>query len=342
MNLIARTRPFKQVDVFTAKPYFGNALAVVLDGTGLSDEQMQRFAMWTNLAETTFILPPTPEAAAAGADYQVRIFTTAYEMPFAGHPTLGSCHAWLAHGGVPKDPARIVQQCKVGLVPLQRQGTRLAFAAPALKRSAIADDLLPALLSALGIKEEHVVASQHLVNGPKYFGLLLDSAHTVLELTPDFTALKAVLAQGGCSGVGVAAVESTAPASGLILRSNREARAFGGKSGASVFSAASGADAYAGAGANASSQTPVVEEEPSVEVRMFVSDLVVAEDPITGSFNASLAQWLIADGHAPARYVAAQGTCIGREGRVYIEQDASGQVWVGGDSVTCVDGSVLL
>jgi PhzF family phenazine biosynthesis protein len=334
--LATRTRPFKQVDVFTAKPYFGNALAVVLDGTGLSDAQMQRFAMWTNLAETTFLLPPTPEAATAGADYQVRIFTTAYEMPFAGHPTLGSCHAWLAHGGVPKDPTRIVQQCKVGLVPLKRQGTRLAFAAPALQRSAIANDLLPALLSALGLRAAQVVASQHLVNGPRFFGLLLDSAQSVLELKPDFSAVKAVLAQGGCSGVGVAAVETAAPASGLILRSNREARAFGGKSPASVTGEASSASA------DASPQALAIDAEPSAEVRMFVSDLVVAEDPITGSFNASLAQWLIADGHAPRSYVAAQGTCIGREGRVYIEQDASGQVWVGGDSVTCVDGSVLL
>ncbi len=331
-------RPFKQVDVFTDKPYFGNALAVVLDGTGLSDAQMQRFAMWTNLAETTFILPPTPEAAAAGADYQVRIFTTAYEMPFAGHPTLGSCHAWLEHGGVPKNPARIVQQCKVGLVQIQRQGTRLAFAAPTLQRSVIASDLLPALLSALGLRAGQVVASQHLVNGPRYFGLLLDSAQTALELTPDFAAMKAVLARGGCSGVGVAAVEPAAPASGLILRSNREARAFGGQSSTSTLAAASAS----GASADTSSQALADEEEPSVEVRMFVSDLVVAEDPITGSFNASLAQWLIADGHAPRSYVAAQGTCIGREGRVYIEQDTSGQVWVGGDSVTCVDGQIRL
>ena len=199
-------RPFKQIDVFTAKPYFGNALAVVLDGTGLIDAQMQRFAMWTNLAETTFILPPTPEAAAAGADYQVRIFTTAYEMPFAGHPTLGSCHAWLSYGGVPKDPTRVVQECKVGLVPIQRQGTRLAFAAPALQRSAIANDLLLALVSALGLQAGQIRASQHLVNGPRFFGLLLDSAQSVLELKPDFAAVKAVLTQGGCSGVGVAAV----------------------------------------------------------------------------------------------------------------------------------------
>jgi predicted PhzF superfamily epimerase YddE/YHI9 len=289
---------------------------------------MQRFAMWTNLAETTFLLPPTPEAAAQGADYQVRIFTTAYEMPFAGHPTLGSCHAWLEHGGVPKDPARIVQQCKVGLVPLQRDGTRLAFAAPPLQRSAIAAELLPALLSALGLQPGQVLASQYLVNGPRYFGLLLDSAHSVLELSPDFAAVKSVLAQGGCSGVGVAAVETSAPAGGLILRSNREARAFGA-------SARGGTTSTAISGNRAS-------EEPSVEVRMFVSDLAVAEDPITGSFNASLAQWLIADGHAPTRYVAAQGTCIGREGRVYIQQDASGQVWVGGNSVTCISGEVKL
>ncbi len=317
------TRPFSQVDVFSAKPYFGNALAVVLDGTGLSDAAMQRFALWTNLAETTFVLPPTPEAAAQGADYQLRIFTTAYEMPFAGHPTLGSCHAWLAHGGVPKDPTRIVQQCKVGLVSLKRDGTRLAFAAPALTRSAIAADVLPALLAALGLQAAQVLACQHLVNGPRYFGLLVDSAHTVLDLKPDFAAVKAVLAQGGCSGVGVAALDAASPSSGLILRSNREARAFG-------------ASARSGAAAHAAS------EEPSVEVRMFVSDAVVAEDPITGSFNASLAQWLIADGHAPAHYVAAQGSCIGREGRVYIEQDAAGQVWVGGDSVTCVQGTVRL
>jgi PhzF family phenazine biosynthesis protein len=340
------SRPFQQVDVFTAKPYFGNALAVVLDSTGLSDAQMQRFAQWTNLAETTFLLPPTADAQAAGADYQVRIFTTAYEMPFAGHPTLGSCHAWLAHGGVPQNPARIVQQCKIGLVPLQHQGTRLAFAAPALQRSAIDAALLAPLLSALGLQVGNVLASQHLVNGPRYFGLLLDNAQTVLDLAPDFAAVKAVLAQGGCSGVGVAAVAPDAfdahdASSGrLILRSNREARAFGGKSSASATGSSS--TSIAASSAHVATFATAFEQQPSVEVRMFVSDLVVAEDPITGSFNASLAQWLIADGHAPSSYVAAQGSCIGRAGRLHITQDASGQVWVGGDSVTCVDGSVLL
>ena len=316
-----RLHPFLQVDVFTAQPYYGNALAVVLDTGEVSDADMQRFAMWTNLAETTFLLPPTPEAAAAGADYQVRIFTTAYEMPFAGHPTLGSCHAWLERGGVPRDADCIVQQCQVGLVRIRRTGTRLAFAAPALQRQDIASDLLPSLLAALGLQPHQMLASQRLVNGPSHIGLLLDNADSVLGLAPDFSALKAVLAQSGCSGVGVAAVAPAEPQSGLIRRSNREARAFG---------------------SNAAAEGSEAEEEPSVEVRMFVSDVVVAEDPITGSFNASLAQWLIAEGHAPTRYVAAQGTCIGRAGRVYIEQDASGQVWVGGDSVTCIAGVASL
>jgi PhzF family phenazine biosynthesis protein len=320
----AKIRPFKQVDVFTAKPYFGNALAVVLDGDGLSDEQMQLFARWTNLSETTFLLPPTPEAAAAGADYQVRIFTTAYEMPFAGHPTLGSCHAWLAHGGVPQDPTRIVQQCKVGLVAIQRNGTRLAFAAPPLTREDAAATLWQALPVALGVDPKHIRAAQHLNNGPSHFGVLLDSGETVLGLQPDLGQLHALMAQGGFTGLGVAARYDTPSPAPLIARSNREARAFGVRAPALPLAAA---DA----------------QSPDLEVRFFFDrGDGVGEDPITGSFNASLAQWLIADGHAPRTYVAAQGTCIGREGRVYVAQDASGQVWVGGDSVTCVDGSVLL
>jgi PhzF family phenazine biosynthesis protein len=312
------TRPFQQVDVFSATPYRGNPLAVVLDGTGLSDAQMQQFAAWTNLSETTFVLPPAPEAAAAGADYQVRIFTTAYEMPFAGHPTLGTCHAWLTHGGVPKDPARIVQQCKVGLVAIQRQGTRLAFAAPRLQRSAPVDALWQALPQALGLAPAQVRAAQHLRNGPSHFGVLLDSAESVLAVQPDLSKLQGLMAEYGFTGLGVAArrdndADTEAP---LIRRSNREARAFGG-------------------GAEAS------QAEPDLEVRFFFDrGNGVGEDPITGSFNASLAQWLIAEGHAPQSYLAAQGTCIGREGRVHIAQDAQGQVWVGGNSVTCVQGQV--
>ena len=321
-------RPFQQVDVFTATPYLGNALAVVLDGSGLTDAQMQNFARWTNLSETTFLLPPSPEAAAAGADYQVRIFAPNYEMPFAGHPTLGSCHAWLHAGGVARDPARVVQQCKVGLVNISRTaqasspgGQRLAFAAPPLERSTPTPEVAAALAGALGLQAHQVVAAQHLCNGPQHFGFLVDTAATVLALAPDLTALARLLPQLGISGVGLAAVASDMAAPGLIARSNREARAFGG-------------------GAQAAQQAP---DEATVEVRLFFpTGPQIIEDPVTGSFNASMAQWLIAEGHAPSHYTAAQGSCLGVEGRVHIAQDASGQVWVGGDVVTCVDGQVLL
>ena len=315
-------RPFKQVDVFTDKPYFGNALAVVLDGTGLGTEEMQRFARWTNLAETTFLLPPTPDAAAAGADYQVRIFTTAYEMPFAGHPTLGSCHAWLEAGGTAHDPYSIVQQCALGLVPIRRDGARLAFAAPPLARRAPTPELLAALANAMGVGADRFVAAQHQNNGPSHFGVLLHDAQSVLELVPDAMALHAWMEAAQVTGVGFAAVapvEYAQEATILIARMNREARAFH------------------------TSTTQAEAAAPGVEVRFFHrSGGVISEDPVTGSFNASLAQWLIAEGYAPKTYIAAQGTVIGREGRVHIAQDAQGQVWVGGDSVTCIDGLVTL
>ena len=311
-----RQRLFKQVDVFTAQPYLGNPLAVVLDGSDLSTETMQAFACWTNLSETTFLLPPSPEAAAQGADYRVRIFTPGDELPFAGHPTLGSCHAWLQAGGTPQAPDVIVQECAKGLVKLRRDGTRLAFAAPSLQRSAPDAALLAQVAAALGLQSQQILAAQWLNNGPTWLGLLLDSMDTVLALQPDAASLKGLV-----PGVGVAGMDSAPAAPDLIVRSNREARAFGTRDAA----ASSGDD-----------------DTPSVEVRFFAPDIGVLEDPVTGSFNASLAQWLIADGIAPPRYVAAQGTCIGRAGRVFIEQDASGQVWVGGDSVTCITGEVTL
>ena len=311
-----RLRLFKQVDVFTAQPYLGNPLAVVLDGSDLSTEEMQSFARWTNLSETTFLLPPSPEAAAQGADYRVRIFTPGDELPFAGHPTLGSCHAWLQAGGAPKAPDTIVQECAKGLVSLRRDGTRLAFAAPSLQRSTPDAALIARVAAALGLQAQQILAAQWLNNGPTWLGLLLDSMDTVLSLQPDAAALKGLV-----PGVGVAGVDAAPTAPDLIVRSNREARAFGDR----------------GAGIST-----VDEDTPSVEVRFFAPDIGVLEDPVTGSFNASLAQWLIADGIAPARYVAAQGTCIGRAGRVFIEQDAQGQVWVGGDSVTCIEGKVTL
>jgi PhzF family phenazine biosynthesis protein len=180
-------RQFKQVDVFTATPYFGNPLAVVLDGSGLDDAAMQRFARWTNLSETTFLLPPTE----ASADYRVRIFTPGGELPFAGHPTLGSCHSWLQAGGQPKRTEFIVQECQVGLVKIRREpGTqRLAFAAPPLKRSEPSPALLAQLAQALGLQPAQILAAQLLDNGPLWLGLLLDSPETVLQLTPDHQAL---------------------------------------------------------------------------------------------------------------------------------------------------------
>jgi PhzF family phenazine biosynthesis protein len=316
----ALRRVFKQVDVFTDTPYLGNPLAVVLDGTGLSDAAMQGFAAWTNLAETTFLLPPSPEAAAAGADYRVRIFSTAYEMPFAGHPTLGSCHAWLEHGGVPKNAEVILQECKVGLVRIRHQTRPLAFAAPTLVRADASPAALAKLARALGLQPAQIVAAQHLTNGPQHFGLLLDSVDSVLALHPDLGALRTWMRASSISGVGMAALDAPPQSSGLIIRSNREARAF--------------------------TNTPATATQGGdlahLEVRFFADATVVSEDPVTGSFNASLAQWLIAEGHAPTRYIASQGTCIGRAGRVHIDQDSAGQVWVGGDALTCIDGGVLL
>ena len=308
-------RAFKQVDVFTAVPYLGNPLAVVLDGEGLSTADMQHFAHWTNLSETTFVLPPTPEGLAAGADYRVRIFTPTTELPFAGHPTLGTCHAWLE--ACPKQQSEFLQECAVGLIKIQRnpETQRLAFAAPPLKRSTPSPELLSQITQALGLHPLQIIAAQILDNGPAWFSLLLDSTETVLQLNPDHAQLKALGQK-----VGVAAVEQAEPATSLIARSNREARAFGARS-----------------PTNQGAQTA-----PELEVRAFAAAVGVIEDPVTGSLNASLAQWLIADGHMPSAYTASQGLNLGRAGRVHITQDDHGQVWVGGDVVTCINGTVAL
>ena len=306
-----KSRPFKQVDVFTSTAYYGNPLAVVIDGQDLDDAAMQRFAQWTNLSETTFLLPPTEPTA----DYRVRIFTPGGELPFAGHPTIGTCHAWLEAGGKPKVAGRVVQQCGAGLVPLRREGERLAFAAPPLKRSAPSPALLAKVAGALGLKAQQVIAAQVLDNGPVWFGLLLNDADAVLALQPDHRALKELGVKAGVAGVPAAHDTSL-----LIGRSNREARAFGNRP-----------------------ATPNDDgAKIDLEVRAFAEPIGVQEDPVTGSLNASLAEWLIADGHMPERYLAAQGQCLGRAGRVYIERDAEGKIWVGGDAVTCVDGNVKL
>ena len=275
-NRPPKIRPFRQVDVFTAAPYYGNPVAVVLDGSRLSDDDMQRFAQWTNLSETTFVLPPSAGAAQAGADYQVRIFTPGGELPFAGHPTLGTCHAWLEAGGTPQASDFIRQECKIGLIKIRRDGARLAFAAPALKRSSPSPSLLAQVAGALGLKANQIVAAQLLDNGPVWLGLLLDSAQTVLQINPNHAELKNLGQK-----VGVVHVEHKQLATKLIVRSNREARAFGGSSGATSTASAPEADAC------------------HVEVRAFAAPVGINEDPVTGSLNASLAQWLIAEGHAP-------------------------------------------
>ncbi|MEP6965301.1 MAG: PhzF family phenazine biosynthesis protein [Polaromonas sp.] len=313
-----KTRPFKQVDVFTATPYFGNPLAVVLDGSGLDDVAMQRFARWTKLSETTFLLPPTN----ASADYRVRIFTPGGELPFAGHPTLGSCHSWLQAGGVPQGKDFIVQECQVGLVNIRREPgspsatRRLAFAAPPLKRSAADPAWLDAVVASLGIKPAQIVATQLLDNGPVWLGLLLDSVEAVLALTPDHPALAKLDAKVGVAALYPQGPRDEAPA--LIGRANREALAFG------------------------FDRHEAIAEAPDLEVRAFAASIGVDEDPVTGSLNASLAQWLIADGHMPVHYLASQGVCLGRAGQVHVERDEQGQVWVGGESVTCIDGLVTL
>jgi PhzF family phenazine biosynthesis protein len=301
-------RAFQQVDVFTAQPYLGNALAVVMDASGLSDAQMQRFACWTNLSETTFLLPPTDPAA----DYRVRIFTPGGELPFAGHPTLGSCHAWLEAGGQPRGQD-VVQQCAIGLVRIRREGSQLAFAAPPCKRSDITSDLLEGIEQALGLQAHQVLAAQKLDNGPQWHALLLDDPQTVLALQPDHARLRELGTK-----VGVAARYGHIADTGLLIaRSNREARA---------------------------SRSPAAAEPGAadLEVRAFAAPIGVNEDPVTGSLNAGLAQWLMAEGHMPTRYQAAQGACLGRAGQVHLQRDASGQVWVGGQSVVCISGQVRL
>jgi PhzF family phenazine biosynthesis protein len=268
------------VDVFTSTPYRGNPVAVVLDGQGLSSDEMQTFANWMNLSETTFVLPPE----SAQADYRVRIFTPVLELPFAGHPTLGTCHAWLAAGGVPAGDA-VVQECAAGLVPVLRGPDRLAFRAPPVARTGpVEDELLAEIRAAFGLERDEIVDAQWADNGPGWIAVLLGSAEAVLSIRPRYAELD----------VGFAGPHP--PGSSEAW----EVRAFFPKGGALV------------------------------------------EDPVTGSFNASLADWLLRTGRATAPYVAAQGTALGRAGRVHVSQAADGSIQVGGGTVTCVSGSVDL
>ncbi|HEV2099691.1 MAG TPA: PhzF family phenazine biosynthesis protein [Stellaceae bacterium] len=273
---------FRQVDVFSSEPLRGNPLAVVVGADALTDEQMAAFANWTNLSETTFLLQPTEPFA----DYRVRIFTPQGELPFAGHPTLGSCHVWLATGATPKgDP--ILQQCAIGLVRIRRRLGLLSFAAPKMLRSgALEPDILAQVSNGLHLPPEAIVASNWVDNGPGWLAVLLRSKDEVLAVRPDYAAL---------AGLRVGVVGPWDP----------------GKDGA----------------------------EAQFEVRAFTGGGY--EDPVTGSLNASLAQWLIGSGLAPQSYVASQGTALGRRGRVHVEKDGP-DIWVGGAVVTCIAGTLTL
>jgi len=312
------SRPFKQVDVFTSAAYLGNPVAVVLDGTDLSDASMQSFARWTQLSETTFVLPPSPEAKAQGADYKLRIFTPGGELPFAGHPTLGSASAWLKAGGQAQQAGVLVQECGVGLVRLEMREGRWAFAAPPVQMRSMPEATLPALLTALGLQTNQVMDSQILNNGPEWWAFLLDDVETVRNLAPDHLALKQL---GVKVGVAAKTGQENIASPLLISRSNRESKAFAGKS---------------------LRHEATDKPDAQLEVRAFAAAIGITEDPVTGSLNASLSQWLIGSGEMPTDYVASQGSALGREGRVHIQQDTQGQVWVGGDTVICIEGHVAL
>jgi PhzF family phenazine biosynthesis protein len=280
---MTQQRRYSEVDVFTAVPLVGNPLAVVHDGRGLSDAQMAAFARWTNLSETAFLLPPTR----AEADYRVRIFTPQRELPFAGHPTLGSCHAWLSAGGTPRQANEVMQECGVGLVRVRRDGARLAFAAPPLKRSgALEPELLARIVRGLALHPDEVIDHQWVDNGPGWCAIRLASAERVLQLRPDYSQLRDL-------SLGVVAPH-----------------------------AAGTSDAQ-------------------FEVRALIGHGPGYEDPVTGSLNASVAQWLIGAGIAPARYVAAQGAAVRRDGRVHVQRLGE-DTWIGGDVCEVVAGTVIL
>lgn len=272
---------FSQVNVFSASPLHGNPLAVVHDADNLSEDQMFALARWTNLSETTFLLKPThPDA-----DYAVRIFSPQGELPFAGHPTLGSCHAWLSAGGAPINPDHILQQCGVGLVSIRRDDVRLEFSAPPLIRSGpIAEHDLTHIARALDLSVSEIAHHQWVDNGPGWCAVMLDSAERVLSIKPDWAALSPF-------NLGV------------------------------VGSHHSGGDA-------------------TVEVRAFIGTGGY-EDPVTGSLNASLAQWLMAADLVKSPYIAAQGTVMQRAGRVHLSR-SSNDIWVGGQVVDVIKGEICV
>jgi len=275
---------FQQVDVFSSKPLLGNPLAVVIGADALSDEQMAAFARWTNLSETTFLLEPTSPKA----DYRVRIFTREREVPFAGHPTLGTCHVWLAAGGLAKGK-EIVQECGLGLIHIRSSPERLSFVAPKLIRSGpVEPEILARVAKGLNLAPDTIMQSHWVDNGSGWLAIMLRSREAVLALRPNYSVL---------AGLKIGAFAAFDPV----------------KDGTSA----------------------------QFEVRAFSVEDVGHEDPVTGSLNAGLAQWLIPNRIAPPEYIVSQGTVLQRLGRVYIEQNGS-QIWVGGAVRTCVMGKLML
>ncbi|MEU2970127.1 PhzF family phenazine biosynthesis protein [Streptomyces ardesiacus] len=278
-----RSHPFAQVDVFSPIPYLGNPVAVVLDAADLDDQAMQRVARWTNLSETTFVLPPS----APEADYRLRIFTPGGELPFAGHPTLGSAHAWLEHGGTPRSGDRIVQECQAGLVEVRRGEGILSFAAPPTRRTGdLEQGYLEQVVAAFGIDRDQVLGHQWVDNGPGWAIVRLATAQEVLDLEPDLAQIPTAM---------VGAIGAYPPGS-----------------------------------------------EHAFELRTFAPGVGVAEDPVCGSMNASVGQWLTNTGAAPASYKVSQGVRLGRAGDITITADPDGTVWVGGATTTCFRGTATL
>ena len=278
-----RSRPFAQVDVFSATSYLGNPVAVILDADGLSEDAMQRVARWTNLSETTFVLPPTTP----GADYRLRIFTPGCELPFAGHPTLGSAHAWLEHGGAPRHAGRVVQECAAGLVEVRVGEGLLSFTAPPTRRDGdLEDEYLEKIVAAFGIARDQVIAHQWVDNGPGWAVVQLATAADVLALEPDLSLIP---------------------------------------------------DAMVGA---VGAHPPGVEH--AFEMRTFAPRVGVAEDPVCGSMNASVGQWLVRTGAVSGSYRVSQGQRLGRAGDITITPEADGTVRVGGATTTLFHGTALI
>ncbi|MDN6431983.1 PhzF family phenazine biosynthesis protein [Corynebacterium flavescens] len=277
-----KSHPFAQVDVFSQSLYQGNPLTVILEAEDLSDSDLQKIARWTNLSETTFLLPPTQE----GADYRVRIFTPRGELLFAGHPTLGSAHAWLEHHGDSRDKEVLVQECAAGLIKIRRGEGILSFAAPATQRSGdLNEDFLATIARAFGIERQDIAAHQWVDNGPGWAVVQLPTAQQVLDLQPDLSLIP---------------------------------------------------DAMVGAiGAYPAGS------EFDFEMRTFAPRAGVAEDPVCGSMNASVGQWLIRSGRVDGAYRVSQGSLLGRAGDITITPDEMGTVWVGGATNTLFRGTAL-